>query len=419
MSLPLFLYSFLISLYKLSIVIAANFKPKARFFINGRKGLLQRIRQSITQEKRKIIWVHCASLGEFEQGRPVIEQLKTTCPSCCIFLTFFSPSGYEVRKNYKGADYIFYLPLDTYGNAAQFLDIVKPELCIFIKYEFWFGYLNEINKRQIKAILVSAIFRKDQAFFSWYGAFQRSMLKSFSLFFVQNEESKKLLKHIGINEVILSGDTRFDRVIEIAEQRKQLPIIEAFTKGRTILVAGSTWRSDEVFLNELLQLLPDDIALIVVPHEVHEDHIEALLKLFGSKTQRYTEYKITADCRVLIVDTIGLLSSIYAYGHYAWIGGAFDKGGVHNVLEAAVYGIPCAYGPIYNRYAEAVDLIAYGGACSFTDAKTYASWINSLPIGSDAYNKLCLKNTAFVKQNAGATHTIIDTLQSKGYLPQA
>jgi 3-deoxy-D-manno-octulosonic-acid transferase len=366
------IYRLAISLYSTAIRIATPFNNKARLFINGRKGLLEHIRQTLAGETRQSVWMHCASLGEFEQGRPVIEEIRRQYPGFAIIITFFSPSGYEVRKEYDKADYVFYLPLDSDTNAKEFLDIINPALCIFVKYEFWFFYLSNISSRKIPVILISALFTKKQEFFKWYGALQRRMLHSFSHIFVQDIASMDLLKTIKVANVSVGGDTRFDRVVEAAEQVDDLPSVTAFCNNHKVIVAGSTWKQDEVFLQKTFALLPSGWKLILAPHEVDDDHIAAIEKLFpGSsiRLSRLTSDKILADMRVLIVDKVGVLLQIYRYGSVAWIGGGFGKEGVHNVLEPAVYGIPCFYGPIFHQFMEARELITKGGAFSVDDPK--------------------------------------------------
>lgn len=411
-----FLYWPLISLYLFAIKIAALFNAKAKLFINGRKHWQVGMQQALAGERRKTIWVHCASLGEFEQGRPIIERLKAEHEDFAIILTFFSPSGYEVRKDYTGADYVFYLPVDTIGNAGRFLDITHPTLCLFVKYEFWFGYLNEIKKRGLPALLISAIFRPEQSFFKWHGVLQRYMLRCFAQLFVQNQESVNLLSKIKMQQVVLSGDSRFDRVLELWEKRQSLAVLEDFCKGGTIIVAGSTWKADEVFLENVLQKLPKNTKLVLVPHEVHEAHLKEIEQLFQGKTMRYSEYQNGGNKQVLLVDAMGILGSIYAYGQYAWIGGAFNKAGVHNVLEAAVYAIPVAHGPIYHKFQEAVALNELKGSQTFQEAVAYANWLKTNRPETDAYLAMAKQAAGYVRSKAGATGIIIKAINECGYL---
>lgn len=363
------LYDLGVNAYAAGIRLAAPFKPKARLFVAGRKGLRALITDKLSNESRPRIWVHCASLGEFEQGRPVIEAIKQRYPGYAIVLTFFSPSGYEVRKNYDGADHVFYLPVDTKSNADWFVEIVKPTIAIFVKYELWYHYLKALSDSKIPTLLISAIFNKGHGFFKWYGGLQRKMLGMFTKILVQDVESEQLLSGIGLRNVQISGDTRFDRVVAAVAQTANLPIAKAFCGNSKILIAGSTWDADEAVLKEALQQIPADWKLILVPHEVHEAHVQRIEKLFVRDFVRWSQWdNKDANKRVLIVDKVGLLLQLYSYGHVAFIGGGFGKAGVHNVLEAAVYGMPCLYGPVYDKFKEAIDLIGHGGGSEVTDA---------------------------------------------------
>ncbi len=403
------IYRFLVGAYALIIRIAALFNPKAKLFIRGRQGLVARVQQALAKETRPRIWMHCASLGEFEQGRPLLERIKKEYPGYALVLTFFSPSGYEVRKNYAGADHIFYLPFDKPSNAKHFLDIVHPSLSLFVKYELWYFYLSELKKRNIPTLLISAFFRKGQVFFSWYGQLPRYMLRCFSHLFVQNGESKTLLDKIGIHDVSVTGDTRFDRVIELAKEKPDLPVVLAFAKDSRVVVAGSTWKEDELFLSKILPLLPDYYKMILVPHEVHAAHIAEIENLFKGNCIKWSEWKEDADARVLIVDKVGFLSKIYAYAYVAWIGGAFGKAGVHNVLEAAVYGLPCAYGPVFHQFIEAQELIDAGAALTTSDANVFAAMAQWQP-DSEKYELACADARSYVLSKGGATSSIMDHL---------
>ena len=334
--------------------VLSTTNSKAKLWIEGRKDIFEHLSVAFEHNKSEVIWAHCASLGEFEQGRPVMEQLKTQYPNAKILITFFSPSGYEVQKNYNGADWVFYLPADGKKNAKRFLNIVKPSIAIFIKYEFWFYYLDALKQREIQAILVSGNFRPNQIFFKWYGSFYRNMLQLFSHLFVQNEESKFLLTTIDITEnVTVSGDTRFDRVIEIAEQFSSIKAIEKFIQHNKVVVAGSTWTEDDEEMNHYANT-HQDIKFIIAPHVIEEGRLQECLKLY-KKSILFSQWQQQTDnsnnqYNVLIIDNVGMLSRLYKYGTICFVGGAFDGDGVHNVLEAAVFGNPVFYGPIYKKY---------------------------------------------------------------------
>lgn len=410
------LYRLAIGVYFIAIRLAAMVNQKAALFVNGRKGLLRQIKQKMAADERRRIWMHCASLGEFEQGRPVLEALREQYPQYAIVVTFFSPSGYEVRKNYDGADYVFYLPIDTPGNARLFLDIVQPSLCIFVKYEFWYYYLSNIGARKIPALLVSAIFNKDQGFFKWYGSLQRAMLRSFTHVFVQDAASMHLLKDIKLDEVSISGDTRFDRVIKASKRQDDLPIASDFAKDSKIIVAGSTWKDDEIFLHTAIKLLPREWKLILVPHEVHIEHLRQIEGLFGNDLIKWSQYPMrngqpvnedhSINQRVLLVDKVGFLLQLYRYSRVAWIGGGFGKDGVHNVLEAAVYGQPCYYGPIFQQFLEAKELIQAGGAFSYSTPQQFARAIEQME-SSHAWKQYADAARNYVHSKSGATDVVL------------
>ncbi|HCT29514.1 MAG TPA: 3-deoxy-D-manno-octulosonic acid transferase [Bacteroidales bacterium] len=405
-----FLYNLGIRIYQILVAVASLYNKKAKLFRNGRKGWEKRLRESINKTDR-VVWFHCASLGEFEQGRPVIEAFRSKYPDIKILLTFFSPSGYEIRKNYQGADYICYLPLDTYWNSKKFIDIVNPIATIFVKYEFWYFYLNGLKKRGIPTYVISAIFRPEQAFFKWYGGWYCKFLANFKHLFVQNEKSKELLASIGVSNVTVAGDTRFDRVVANAKAAKAITLIEQFAGNSKVLVAGSTWPKDEEVIIEHFKTNPHNLKLIIAPHEIHEQEIEKLRNSFGIKTLRYTKPDECnpSDAQVLIIDTIGILSSVYRYGHFAYIGGGFGVG-IHNTLEAAVFGIPVVFGPNYSRFQEAVELIEIGSAKSITDLQEFN---NSLEfyISSNAESINAKKiNEGFFIKKSGATDEILDNI---------
>ena len=400
------IYRLAIGAYALGIRVAATYKPKAKLFVAGRRGLTEKIKNALYGESRQRIWVHCASLGEFEQGRPIIEAIREQYPQYAIVLTFFSPSGYEVRKDYTGADHIFYLPVDSKKNADIFLNAVQPKLCLFVKYELWYYYLSGIADRKIPAILVSAVFNERHGFFKWYGGLQRKMLGCFTHIFVQDEHSKSLLNGIGISNIIVSGDTRFDRVAKAARQVVELPIAVAFCGQHKVLIAGSTWREDEVLLQKALAQLPDNWRLIIVPHEVHATRIAEIEKLFGNTAVKWSEWMGKTNKRVLIVDKVGFLLQLYRYGTAAYIGGGFGKAGVHNVLEPAVYGLPCFYGPVYHQFIEAEELVKQGGAVVTNDPETISLALKQF---SDAGNYSRQANAAkdYVASKQGATGQVM------------
>jgi len=408
------LYWLAIRLYLLVLRIAALFHPKAKLFVNGRKGLLQQIKYALINERRPRIWMHCASLGEFEQGRPVLEQMRKDYPQFAFVLTFFSPSGYEVRKNYEGADYVFYLPADSARNARLFLDYIQPRLCLFVKYDFWYYFLSATRKQGIPLLLVSAIFRADQGFFKWYGRLQRSMLFAFTHIFVQNAASQRLLQKIGYDAVTVSGDTRFDRVVEALQQPvKELPKIHAFCDRYKVLVAGSTWPDDERLLHKAFARLPENWKLILVPHEVHKSHIDDLAKRWGDTAAKWSDETDWTAKRVVIIDTVGLLLQLYRNGDIAWIGGGFGKAGVHNVLEPAVYGMPCLYGPVYQQFLEATALIECGGGFEIETSEQLVNCILYWESEPAAYKNAAKAAAQYVKENAGATQKIMNYLVAK------
>lgn len=411
-----FLYDLGISIYCLLIWILAPFNAKAKLLVNGRKGLLKQIEQTV-EKGQEYIWFHFASLGEFEQGRSVMEQIKQRFPSEKIIVTFFSPSGYEIRKNTPLADYVFYLPADTSKNARKLLDILNPKFAVFTKYEYWYHYFNELNKRNIRLLMISAIFREDQIFFKQYGGFFRSILKKVSYFFTQNNESVNMLKWIGITKAGLAGDTRFDRVVELPKQHKEILPALHFSKDSNVLVAGSTWQEDEILLKELLEK-HKDLKAIIAPHEIHDDHINALQKMFPnamlfSKYDTYTDQQKTVS-RELIIDNIGMLSSLYHYGRIAYIGGGFGAG-IHNTLEAATYGMPVIFGPKYEKFQEAIDLLELGAGFSISKYQELEEVFSALQ-QSDKLLKSSLAAKNYVQQRSGATQIIMKYLETEKLL---
>jgi 3-deoxy-D-manno-octulosonic-acid transferase len=396
------LYQAGISFYAFIAGISSVFNKKARLMIKGQAEAFDIITKKKI-ENQTYVWFHAASLGEFEQGRPVMEALKRKDPTANILLTFFSPSGYEIRKNYSEADIIVYLPFDTQRNAEKLLNIIPVTKAIFIKYEFWPNYLNSLKIRNIPVYSISAIFRQEQIFFKPYGKWYLGQLHNFNHIFVQDEESLKLLQQHNIQQVSVAGDTRFDRVLEIAEQAKQLPLIEKFVaQSDFTLVAGSTWPADEALLIRWMQEHPES-KLILVPHEIHESHILSITSRTGKLAIRYTEAEEATvhSYRCLILDTMGMLSSVYQYGNLAYVGGGFGVG-IHNILEAAVWGIPVIFGPNYLKFREAEELIQLEVSISVSDYAQLIEAINQLikkrEVGKKARN--------YVNLNAGATKNI-------------
>ena len=399
------LYNLGIRTYRLLVKIAAWRNPKARKLTTGQKGIFPYLEKNVAKEGG-YIWIHASSLGEFEQGRPLIEEIKKQHPDKKIALTFFSPSGYEVRKGYPLADLVCYLPFDLPHNVCRFLDLLKPSIAIFIKYEFWGNYLRELRRRQIPTYIISAIFRPDQIFFRPYGSLFRRMLRTYAHLYVQNETSRELLAGIGINNVSMVGDTRFDRVVAIRQQAKELPVARSFATGRTVLVAGSSWPKDEDIFIDYFNRHPE-LYLIIAPHEIHESHIAEIMGKLKRPAVRYTQAneESAAKAHCLIVDCFGLLSSIYQYGEMAYIGGGFGVG-IHNIPEAAVYGIPVVFGPNYKKFQEAKDLIANGGAFSINDAADFDRLMQRF--AEEPFRSKCGETAAkYIYSHTGATQTIL------------
>ena len=367
----------------------------------------------------RTIWMHCASLGEFEQGRPLLEAIKKKYPSYKIALSFFSPSGYEVRKNYVGADLVFYLPMDNIVNAKKLIAIINPSLVIWVKYEYWYYYLQELKKRDIPVLLVSGIFRKNQPFFKWYGGIWKKMLDCFQQLFVQDEGSVALLTSIGIKEnVEVAGDTRFDRVIAIAEKNEPVDHISTFIGNHKVLVAGSTWDEDEIELLHFVKMRPD-IKFIIAPHEIYKENIEDVRKEFKDSilySSLAKDNKSGEDAHVLIIDNIGMLAKLYKYADVTVVGGGFGQGGIHNVLEAAVYGRPVVFGPVYEKYAEAVGLVKCGAAYSASGPLQMDKLLTMLFNDENEKNKSGLAARDFVYDHKGATNKILDHIARKRLL---
>ena len=402
------MYNIAIYIYLIGVALASIFSKKVHNMWRGERAAFGLLKSKVDPEA-KYVWFHAASLGEFEQGRPLMEKLREHHPEYKILLTFFSPSGYEVRKNYEGADIICYLPLDTPINAIRFLRLVRPVMAFFIKYEFWYNYMHILKHRNIPAYSVSSIFRPDQVFFKWYGRQYRTVLKCFTHFFVQNNESKELLGKLGITEVDVVGDTRFDRVLQIKEASKHLPIVESFTKNaKKVFVAGSSWQPDEdIFLKYFND--KKDWKLIIAPHVIGEDHLKQILNhVEGRKVVRYTQATIdnVADAEILIIDCFGLLSSIYNYGTVSYVGGGFGVG-IHNVLEAAVWDIPVIFGPNNKHFQEAQGLMKANGGFEITDYESFCEFMSKFENGDEFLKNSGESAGKFVMSLSGASKKVI------------
>jgi len=395
----------------IGVAIASLFNKKVKKMWAGERQAGKVLKEKVDPEAR-YIWFHAASLGEFEQGRPLIEHLRETHPEYKILLTFFSPSGYEVRKNYEGADIICYLPLDTIRNARRFLRAVKPVMAFFIKYEFWYNYLHILQHRGVPTYSVSSIFRPDQIFFQWYGRQYGRVLKCFTHFFVQNMESKALLAKLGITDVDVVGDTRFDRVLQIKEASKQLPIVEQFTAhAQKVFVAGSSWLPDEDIFIKYFDI-HKDWKLIIAPHVISDEHLSQIFELLkGHRVVRYTEAteKNVKDAEVLIIDCFGLLSSIYHYGTVSYVGGGFGVG-IHNVLEAAVWDIPVVFGPNNKHFQEAQGLMLVQGGFEINDYQSFRDLMMRFETDASFLQNAGENAGAFVKSRAGATAKVMENV---------
>jgi len=408
-----FIYSLGIRFYGFAVLIASLFNEKAKKWIEGRKNIIEKVTKALQGNKAPIIWFHCASLGEFEQGRPIIEAFKQKFPDYKILLTFFSPSGYEVRKNYAGADFVFYLPLDTHSNAKQFVDIINPKIAVFVKYEFWYNYINCLNEKNVPLYLVSAKFRTDQYFFKWYGAWFRKQLNSYKKIFLQDSASEVLLDSIGVKNKELAGDTRFDRVIDIAKQAQLNEIIEAFKGNEKLWICGSTWEEDEKYISAVYNKILASglkVKLLVVPHEIGEKHIKQVTELFGAKKYSESNLAQAANEKVLVVDKMGMLSSLYRYADVAYIGGGFGKN-IHNLPEAAVFGVPVVFGPNHRKFTEAIDLITCKGGFAINNETELADKIMAL-LQDETYRKQSGELAkAYIYNGSGATKKIITELE--------
>ena len=414
-------YNIFLILYRAGINITSLWNAKARFWVEGRKNMFQRLKAAVEKGQGPIIWMHSSSLGEFEQGRPVLESLKTAYPHYRILLTFFSPSGYEVRKNYDGADMVFYLPLDGCIPSRKFLDIVSPELAIFIKYESWFYYLNRLKKRGIPTLLISAIFTPKQNFFGPFGGFLRTLLESYTHLFVQDAPSAAILQKFKLQvSVTVAGDTRYDRVEEITHLPFHHPVIEAFCHDAVTLIAGSTWKEDEEMLSGLLDAKPD-LKLIIAPHEIGPKHLQEIKRLFKrnillSEADDRTRLK---DARVLIIDCIGMLSKLYRFATISYVGGGFNAAGIHNILEPAAYGKTVIFGPNHDRTAEANALIDTEVGFSYSTIQELVSITEKLILNTTMRKSLDDLAGDFVRQRKGATNIIVNHIAENRLLSKS
>lgn len=415
-----FLYNLSIYSYVSLLKLLAPFNKKAKLWVEGRSKLFNKIksdtdRRQLSSRNVKVAWFHCASLGEFEQGRPVIEDFRKEYPAYKIVLTFFSPSGYEIRKNYSGVDYIYYLPADTPGNAKEFIKVIAPDIAFFVKYEFWKNYLTELNKCKTPVILFSAIFRPNQVFFKSYGGFYRNLLHLFNHILVQNQNSLELLKTINIANATLAGDTRFDRVKQIVDNRKAIPVVEQFKNGQQIFIIGSAWQTDMDVLIPLINELKDGTKFIVAPHEIHDTEIDIWRKQLTPKSVLFSdtdEVKNLASYEVLFIDNIGMLSSLYQYAEYAFIGGSFGKG-LHNILEAATFGMPIFFGnQSYQKFQEANELIHLGGALPVESMEALKALYQALKANEKSRIEVAEICRNYVLENVGATSKIMEVVKS-------
>lgn len=418
-----FFYNLTIYFYSAIIRFAARFRTKAKLWKEGREGLLEKIALTLDQEDEHV-WFHCASLGEFEQGRPVMEKFRKENPKIKIVLTFYSPSGYEMRKNYPGADYVFYMPEDTPQKARKFVEYLQPRLAVFVKYEYWFNHLIALQEQKIPVVYISAIFRPGQLFFKWWGGWFRKHLKNITYFFVQDKASQSLLYSFGIRNVVVSGDTRFDRVFEIRNKPSTYKKVEKFIQGDLIFMAGSTWPKDEKILATLVAKNYQGIKYVIVPHEIEPGHIQNLMQLMGDNVVKYSEYdeEKFMNAKVLIIDEMGMLSSLYQYASVAYIGGGFGAG-IHNILEAATYGMPVVFGPRYQKFAEARELVEHGGAFPVSSESELVHITWSLLSNYKNLNASSRIAKEYVDMKKGATQTILVFLNAMvnpgSYRPQA
>lgn len=405
------LYNFGIAAYTAAIKAVAPWKPKARKWVEGRRGIFERLQATVGASDKPVVWIHASSLGEFEQGRPVIEAIHEHYPQYRVLLTFFSPSGYEIRKDFAAADWVFYLPADTPRNVRRFLDIVRPEMAIFVKYDYWLNYLSELRRRKIRSYIFSSLFRRNSIFFKPYGGMFRRALETFETIFVQNDESKRLLSEIGFENVIVAGDTRFDRAAALPAQASRYPLIEHFKGASRLFIVGSSWRPDEDLLVPFVNAHPD-VKFVIAPHEMEQPRIERLETECTGGVVRYSECRTESDvegARVLIIDVIGILNQLYQYADWVYIGGGFGVC-IHNTQEPATYGVPIAFGPKYHKFKEACDMIKLGACASVTTTEELEEWF--APLKADEKRRAHYAHIAadYIASNKGATELIVRTI---------
>ena len=411
-------YLLFLRLYPFIATLISPFNPKAKKWVAGRKDILLKIKDALHNDDSKKIWMHCSSLGEFEQGRPLLEKLRKEYPAYKTVVSFFSPSGYEVQKNYTGADHVFYLPMDSKKNAAAWYGLINPACVLFVKYEFWNYYLQEARKRKIPLMLISGIFRESQPFFSWYGKFYRDMLKCFSHLFIQDENSAKLLESINIKNFTTCGDTRFDRVINMEKNHRNSPGIENFCGKSITIVAGSTWLEDDEELNHFVNKKMD-MRFIIAPHDIGPDRIKECMTLYKNAilyAEFVKDFYLPPGINTLIIDNIGMLKRLYGFATISFVGGGFGGDGVHNVLEPAVYGRPVLFGPVFEKFPEAENLVLSGGAFSVIDAIELEEKLGELLSDEALYKTTCDKAREFIESHAGATEQILAYFKEKRLL---
>lgn len=408
------LYTLGISLYSLAIRLVSVKNQKAKLWIDGRKNWKRDLKNAMKNNTKPVVWVHCSSLGEFEQGRPVIESIKEKSDNLFILLTFFSPSGYEIRKKYAHADYVCYLPSDTIINSINFVTIANPTVALFVKYEFWYNYLKVLKNRNIPVWLISGIFRPSHHFFKWWGFWFRKQLNCFDHFFLQNQASAQLLDKINIKNYTIGGDTRFDRVIQVAQNGKEIEIAKTFKNNKFTIVAGSTWQADEDILTRYINESVNDFKYIIAPHEIDKEHVQQIVSKISKKTIKYSEVNTNTDllsAKVLIIDNIGMLSTLYRYADLVMIGGGFGKG-IHNILEPSVFGVPIIIGPNYQKFNEAVELVKRETVFTIKSYNEFSELVNNLSGDKVRLKKIFETQNQYIKAMSGSTTIIVNQLLS-------